>query len=276
MTTAHVSAAILEGPPPTVSELLAGLENVLQRHPMLAACVRGKSKYHVPYVPYVPYAQPYPIHSDYLGRAFAYAKELMRTYPDDDIQRSPRRCHRPSWQGARSPSWHCRVGRARMWRKRWRRRGAWGFSEAMDGFVLDEDGDGPLWWLTLYAPSGAGASARSSALVFAANHAVSDQLSFNRVLSEVLSVLAERRTGRPVAPRIPPPQIRQSHHDESQDRDESLQVIASSCSFDVGCALAGTHRSKLHYRIRGCVWILGFFRAPFRTGDSDGTSVSRV
>ena len=155
---------------------------------------------------------------------------------------------------------------------------AWrvGFSEAMDGLVLDEDGDGPLWRLTLYAPSGAGASARSSALVFAANHAVSDQLSFNRVLSEVLSVLAERRTGRPVAPRIPPPQIRQSHHDESQDRDESLQVIASSCSFDVGCALAGTHRSKLHYRIRGCVWILGFFRAPFRTGDSDGTSVSRV
>ena len=202
MTTAHVSAAILEGPPPTVSELLAGLENVLQRHPMLAACVRGKSKYHVPYVPY---AQPYPIHSDYLGRAFAYAKELMRTYPDDDIQRSPRRCHRPSWQGARSPSWHCRVGRARMWRKRWRRRGAWGFSEAMDGFVLDEDGDGPLWWLTLYAPSGAGASARSSALVFAANHAVSDQLSFNRVLSEVLSVLAERRAGRPVAPPTPLP-----------------------------------------------------------------------
>lgn len=81
MTTAHVSAAILEGPPPTVSELLAGLEHVLQRHPMLAACVRGKSKYHVPN------AQPYPMHSDYLGRAFAYTKELMRTYPDEDIQR---------------------------------------------------------------------------------------------------------------------------------------------------------------------------------------------
>ena len=75
----------------------------------------------------------------------------------------------------------------------------------MDGFVLDEDGDGPLWWLTLYAPSGAGASARSSALVFAANHAVSDQLSFNRVLSEVLSVLAERRAGRPVASPTPLP-----------------------------------------------------------------------
>ena len=84
---------------------------------------------------------------------------------------------------------------------------AWrvGFSEAMDGLVLDEDGDGPLWRLTLYAPSGAGASARSSALVFAANHAVSDQLSFNRVLSEVLSVLAERRAGRPVAPPTPLP-----------------------------------------------------------------------
>ena len=81
MTTSHVSAAVLEGPPPGEAELLAGLEWVLQRHPMLSACVRGKSKYHVPD------AQPYPMHSDYLGRAVAYTKELLRTYPDDDIQR---------------------------------------------------------------------------------------------------------------------------------------------------------------------------------------------
>ena len=200
MTTAHVSAAILEGPPPTVSELLAGLEHVLQRHPMLAACVRGKSKYHVPN------AQPYPMHSDYLGRAFAYTKELMRTYPDDDIQRFEPSPLPPSELARRAltvvalpsgESTDVEEALEAAWRA--------GFSEAMDGLVLDEDGDGPLWRLTLYAPSGAGASARSSALVYAANHAVSDQLSFNRVLSEVLSVLAERRAGRPVAPPTPLP-----------------------------------------------------------------------
>ena len=27
------------------------------------------------------------MHSDYLGRAVAYTEELLRTYPDDDIQR---------------------------------------------------------------------------------------------------------------------------------------------------------------------------------------------
>ena len=200
MTTAHVSAAILEGPPPTVSELLAGLEHVLQRHPMLAACVRGKSKYHVPN------AQPYPMHSDYLGRAFAYTKELMRTYPDDDIQRfepsplPPAELARRALTVVALPSGESTDVEEAL-EAAWRA----GFSEAMDGLVLDEDGDGPLWRLTLYAPSGAGASARSSALVYAANHAVSDQLSFNRVLSEVLSVLAERRAGRPVAPPTPLP-----------------------------------------------------------------------
>ena len=81
MTTAHVSAAVLVGRPPDEEELLAGLTWVLQRHPLLSACVRGKSKYHVPD------AQPYPMHSDYLGRAVAYTKELLRTFPDDDIQR---------------------------------------------------------------------------------------------------------------------------------------------------------------------------------------------
>ena len=44
MTTAHVSAALLDGPPPTEAEMLAGLAWVLQRHPILSSCVRGKSK----------------------------------------------------------------------------------------------------------------------------------------------------------------------------------------------------------------------------------------
>lgn len=77
MTTAHVSAALLDGPPPTEDELLDALSWVLQRHPLLSVCVRGKSKYHVPG------AKPYPMHEDYLGRAVAYTKELLRTYPDD-------------------------------------------------------------------------------------------------------------------------------------------------------------------------------------------------
>ena len=81
MTTAHVSVALLDGPPPTKAELLAGLTWVLQRHPMLAACVRGKSKFHVAD------AAEYPLHSDYLGKAVEYTKELLRIYPDDDIQR---------------------------------------------------------------------------------------------------------------------------------------------------------------------------------------------
>ena len=81
MTTAHVSAAMIGGPTLDESELLVGIEYVLSRHPMLSACVRGKSKYHVPN------AEPYPMHEDYLGRAVAYTKELLRTYPDDDLQR---------------------------------------------------------------------------------------------------------------------------------------------------------------------------------------------
>ena len=63
MTTAHASVAILSGVPPTEDELRAGLTWVLQRHPMLSVCVRGKGKFHIPN------AQPYPMHADYLGCA---------------------------------------------------------------------------------------------------------------------------------------------------------------------------------------------------------------
>ena len=189
MTTAHVSAAVIDGPPPSEEEMLAGLTWALQRHPMLAACVRGKSKYHVPN------AEPYPMHSDYLGRAVAYTKELLRTYPDDDIQRfepSPlqaeelaRRAFKlvgvPDGEEALEAAW----------------RG--GFDEVMDGLVLDEDGDGPLWQVTLYR------GAEASALVYAANHAVSDQRSFNMVLSEVLAAIARARAGEGVGEPTPLP-----------------------------------------------------------------------
>merc|ERR1719272_1731305 len=75
----------------------------------------------------------------------------------------------------------------------------------MDESSFDEDADGPLWRVTLYAEEGAGA-----ALLYAANHAVSDQLSFNLVLSEVLRTCAEARAGQAVAPPTPlalPPSV---------------------------------------------------------------------
>ena len=40
MTTAHVSVALLRGPPPTEAELLHGLARVFRRHPLLRSCVR--------------------------------------------------------------------------------------------------------------------------------------------------------------------------------------------------------------------------------------------
>lgn len=188
MTTAHVSVAVLAGPPPTESELLTGLTWVLGRHPLLAACVRGKSKYHVAD------AQPYPMHSDYLGRAVAYTKELLRTYPDDDIQRfepstlAPDELARRVLRVAGLPAESDAAALEIAWRE--------GFDAAMDGLVLDEDDDGPLWRVTLYAAPAVG----SSAIVYAANHAVSDQLSFNRILSEVLHTISESRAGRAIAP----------------------------------------------------------------------------
>lgn len=199
MTTAHVSAALLTGPPPTERELLAGLTYVLERHPLLASRVVGKSKFHVPN------AQPYPMHSDYLGRAVAYTKELLRTYPDDDIQRfepSPlppaelarRALHVVPVEGSEASALEA------AWRD--------GFGESLDNLVLDEDDEGPLWRITLYSLDGADEAAAQgprSALVYAANHAVSDQLSFNLVLAEILSVCASVRAGRAVAPAEPLP-----------------------------------------------------------------------
>jgi len=193
MTTAHVSAAMLKGPPPSEAELLSGLEWVLQRHPLLAARVVGKSKY------YLPDAKPYPMHSDYLGRAVAYNNELMRTYPDDDIQRFEPSPLSPAEQAKRALSvvtLPAGAG-AEALESAWKA----GFEEAMDGLVLDEDGEGPLWQLTAYAEEGGDASA----LVYAANHAVSDQLSFNRILSEILTTVAEKRAGRDVEPPTPLP-----------------------------------------------------------------------
>ena len=153
---------------------------------LLASCVRGKSKY------FVPNAEPYPMHEDYLGRAVAYTKELMRTYPDDDIQRfepSPLPADELA-KRALSVVALPEGGGAAALETAWRK----GFEEAMDGLILDEDDDGPLWRFTLYAEAGGS----SSAIVYAANHAVSDQLSFNRVLSEVLHSIAQSRNGTPL------------------------------------------------------------------------------
>lgn len=214
MTTAHVSAAVLEGPPPTEAELLQGLAWVLRRHPMLAACVRGKSKFHITD------AQPYPMHSDYLGRAVAYNSELMRTYPDDDIQRfapSSLPAEELAARALRVVQLPAGSGPGKL-DEAWRA----GFDEAMDNSIFDEDGDGPLWRITLYAEEGGG----GAALLYAANHAVSDQLSFNRVLHEVLRTCAELRAGNAVAAPTPlpaPPSVEGALLGEEDRQDAEIK-----------------------------------------------------
>lgn len=172
MTTAHVSVALLRGPPPTEAELLHGLARVFRRHPLLRSCVRGKSNHHIPD------AAPYPMHSDYIDRAFHYGAELYRPEPNTDLQRfepSPLPPEEMARRALRVASVAERSGTAleEAWRG--------GFDAAMDESVFDEDGDGPLCRFTLYA-----SSSSSAALLYQANHAISDELSFNLLLAELL------------------------------------------------------------------------------------------
>jgi len=187
MTTAHVSAALLDGLPPSQEELLEGIALVIRRHPLLSAVVRGKGKY------FVEEAAAYPLHSDYLGKAVEYTTELLRTYPDVDIQRFEASKLGPEELALRalrvvavpvgSEDTSAQMALQAAWRT--------GFEQELDGLTLDEDGDGPLWRLTLYTAEG---NDSSSALVYAANHAISDQLSFNLILSELLGVCSELRS----------------------------------------------------------------------------------
>ena len=34
----------------------------------------------------MPNAQPYPLHGDYLGKSIEYTDELLRAYPDNDVE----------------------------------------------------------------------------------------------------------------------------------------------------------------------------------------------
>ncbi len=195
MTTAHVAAAVLDGTVPSEAELLAGLEWVIARHPMLRSRVAGRGKF------FVQDAEAYPLHTDYLGRAVAYNKELLRTYGDTDVQR-----FEPSPLSAAELARACLTvvdvegGAAGV-------DGAWraGFDEALDSSCFDPQGPGPLWRLTLYRqPGGEGGEggeggAGRSALLYAANHAISDQLSMQTTLDEILQRCAASRAGEPAS-----------------------------------------------------------------------------
>lgn len=75
------------------------------------------------------------------------------------------------------------------------------FNDALDDTSFDSAGDGPLWSLTLLAPS----TGEKSALLYAANHAVSDQLSHQSVLHDILRLCAARRAGDAAEPPLPLP-----------------------------------------------------------------------
>jgi len=193
LTTAHVSATVLSGTPPTEDELRAGLAWVFRRHPMLSQVVRGKGKHHIPG------AQPYAPHDNYLKRAFEEGEELFRPEGDPAPPRFEPSPLDPEALAARA----LRVVRVDGGDDAAAVDAAWraGYEEALDGTQIDPDGDGPMWSLTLYAAP----SAPSSALLYAANHAISDQISQNRILTEALHVAAELRAGRAVAPPEPLP-----------------------------------------------------------------------
>lgn len=212
MTTAHVSAAMLSGPPPTETEVLDALSRVFERHPLLSACVRGKSNH------YIPDAQPYPMHSDYINRAFFYNSELYKPEPNTDIQRfepSPLAADELARRALQIVPVEGSDALEAAWRG--------GFDDAMDGTVFDEDGDGPLWRLTLYSS----VSSATSALLYQANHAVSDQLSFNLLLSEVLEAIAAARAGSPLPPpaRLPlPPSVEGALLGPEQRQNEEIKA----------------------------------------------------
>eukprot|EP00316_Scyphosphaera_apsteinii_P023573 CAMPEP_0119307144 /NCGR_PEP_ID=MMETSP1333-20130426/7714_1 /TAXON_ID=418940 /ORGANISM="Scyphosphaera apsteinii, Strain RCC1455" /LENGTH=596 /DNA_ID=CAMNT_0007310617 /DNA_START=320 /DNA_END=2110 /DNA_ORIENTATION=- len=216
MTTAHVSAAVLEGTPPTETELLEGISWVLQRHPMLMTCVRGKGKH------FIPNAQPYPMHMDYLGRAFHYNKELFKPEPDSDIQRFEASSLPVEELAQRAlyiielPMHSSPDELDTAWKA--------AFDAAMDGSIFDEDGDGPLWRMTLVRSEGGGVI---SALIYQANHAVSDQLSFNFILDEMLAVCAKLRAEGTVEPpeQLPlPPSVEGALLGKEQRQAEEIKA----------------------------------------------------
>jgi len=165
LTTAHVSGSMVRGPPPTEPELLAALEWTVRRHPLLRAVVVGRGKHDVPG------ARPYALHADYLGKAIEGKPELFRPDPDPDPPRFEPSSSAPAELARRglsvdAPSSDVEADLLSL------------FDAALDETRFDRAGDGPLWSLRLIPPASAGGR---SGLLWAANHAISDQLSHNQV-----------------------------------------------------------------------------------------------
>jgi hypothetical protein len=164
LTTAHVSGSVLRGPAPTEPELLAALEWVVCRHPLLRAVVVGRGKHHLPD------ARPFALHDNYLQKAIEGKPELFKPEPDRDPPRfepsplSPAQLARRGLTVA-TPASDAETELARL------------FRIALDATRFDPTEDGPLWSLKLIPPA---RGAETSALLWAADHAISDQLSHNQ------------------------------------------------------------------------------------------------
>ena len=88
LTTAHVSAAVLSGRPPTASELRDACTAAIARHPLLRARVVGLDKFDIPD------AAPYALHDNYIGKVICLTAPLaVRTA--EAPTRAPSQ-HRPS------------------------------------------------------------------------------------------------------------------------------------------------------------------------------------
>jgi hypothetical protein len=164
LTTAHVSGSVLRGRAPTEAELLAALEWAVRRHPMLRAVVVGRGKH------YLPDARPFALHDNYLKKAIEGKPELFKPEPDRDPPRFEPSALAPAElarRGLTVAAPECDV-EAELARE---------FRTMLDKTKFDPTSDGPLWSLRLIPPDGA---AGTSALLWAADHAISDQLSHNQ------------------------------------------------------------------------------------------------
>lgn len=164
LTTAHVSGSVLRGPAPTEAELLAALEWVVRRHPLLRAIVVGRGKHHLPD------ARPFALHDNYLKKAIEGKPELFKPEPDRDPPRFERSALAPAELARRALT--VAVPKSDVETEL-----VCQFRAALDQTGFDPTDDGPLWSLRLIPPVG---GAETSALLWAADHAISDQLSHNQ------------------------------------------------------------------------------------------------
>ena len=172
----HVCAAIIDGPGLTREKLAPALAHVVQRHPLLRACIQGDGKVIDPPAAGV--------------RAGGQEPNPFRWSPinlsDEQIVSSALNIMPLGGNDASRPSWQSM------------------FEKALDGTDFDVS-NGPLWRVTALT------QLTSTVLVFAFNHGISDQMSSNIIIDQLLTELSSNQQQKDAVARRPfPPSIEQA------------------------------------------------------------------